>query len=161
MLNLFLLRHGKASKDAASGIDFDRKLNKKGTAQCNQIGYILAEKELVIDQIISSGAARTVETAEIINHYLKSGPISFHDDLYLAPPQKIVQAISSNGKGKNVLYVGHNFGISDVCDYLSGHAMSLSTSQLVHFSFDFDDWQLVSKDTAAFVETIVPDVHSF
>ena len=161
MLNLYLLRHGKARTEADSGEDFDRKLNKKGTAQANQIGLILRQKEARIDQIISSGAARTTETAEIVNHFIQGPSIEYHDDLYLAGIDGILHCLNHEGKGKNLLYVGHNFGISDIVGYLSGENMSLSTCQLVHIRFALDDWKLVSRETGIVQETIVPDVLTF
>ena len=44
MLHLFLLRHGKATKYQDDISDYSRTLNKQGTAQVNQLGYILREK---------------------------------------------------------------------------------------------------------------------
>ncbi len=161
MLNLYLLRHGKASKSAESGKDFDRELNKKGTAQCNRIGFILAGQNLTIDRIICSSAIRTKQTAGIVNHYLKSSDCQYFEDLYLANAQKITRFISMEGQGKNVLFVGHNFGISDVTEYLSGKKTEMATAQLVHIRFAVDDWAKVSAGTGQFVSTIVPDVHSY
>jgi phosphohistidine phosphatase len=161
MLNLYLLRHGKASGDAGSDGDFDRKLNKKGTAQSNQIGFILKQNGIKFDQIIASGALRTVQTAEIIKHFTAGPDIQFFDDLYLARMHKIVECLNSEGKGTDLLYVGHNFGISDICGYLTGDNLSLSTAQLVHIRFNFDVWKMVGQETGEFVETIVPDVYIF
>ncbi|MBK9590458.1 MAG: histidine phosphatase family protein [Crocinitomicaceae bacterium] len=70
MLHLFLLRHGKATKYQDDISDYSRTLNKQGTAQVNQLGYILREKGIKVDHVLASSAARTVETAEIVNHFL-------------------------------------------------------------------------------------------
>ena len=59
MLNLYLLRHGKAANPEGYSEDFDRPLNKKGIVQINQIGYKLNNDGHKIDQIISSSAKRT------------------------------------------------------------------------------------------------------
>ena len=89
MLTLYLLRHGKAVKPGGLTNDFKRKLNKKGTAQANQVGYIFQQEGIDVEQIIASGAQRTQETAEILNYYLWKKPIEFDDSLYLATREKI------------------------------------------------------------------------
>lgn len=161
MLHLFLLRHGKATKYQDDMGDFGRTLNKQGTAQVNQIGYILKEKGIKIDHILVSSAARTTETAEIVNHYLSCKSIQFEKELYLAEHDKIFQMIAKHCKGTALLYVGHNNGISDLAAYLTGMPVLMSTSQLVEIEFPFDNWKMISAATGSMKLNIKPDVHSF
>lgn len=161
MLDLYLLRHGKACKNADSGRDYDRELNKKGTAQCNQIGYILKERHISIDEIIFSSAARTKQTAMIVNHFLGIDTVQQFEELYLAPQELIVEMIAEHANQPSLLYVGHNFGISDIVGYLTDDPMDLATSQLVHIQFELDQWSELSRGTGTFVETIIPDVIAF
>lgn len=161
MLKLFLLRHGKATKFIDDESDFMRPLNKQGTAQVNQIGYILRQNKTMVEQIISSDAQRTAETAEIVNFYLKLKQIEYKNDLYLANYGVIMHQIGLVGKNKNLLYVGHNNGISDLASYLTGKQISMSTSHLVEIHFNLDSWQEITKDSGIFVSEIIPEVHSF
>ena len=161
MLQLLLLRHGKAVKYQDDTTDFNRHLNKEGTAQINQVGYILRERGLKPGQIISSGAVRTTQTAEIANHFLQLPKIEFDDQLYLANKTAILHKINTAAKAKILLYVGHNNGISDLASYLTGKQTDMSTGELVHLQFEFDDWKLVSGHTARLVERLIPDVHTF
>lgn len=161
MLHLFLLRHGKATKYQDDMNDFSRTLNKQGTAQVNQIAYILKEKGIKVDHILVSSAARTTETAEIVNHYLNCKSVQFEKELYLADQNTILQKITKNGKGTYLLYVGHNNGISDLAAYLTGMPVLLSTSQLVEIEFPFDNWKMISAATGSMKLNIKPDVHSF
>lgn len=161
MLNLFLLRHGKATKYQDDTSDFNRTLNKQGTAQVNQIGYILREQGIKVDHILSSSAARTSETTEIVNHFLGCNSIQFEKELYLAEKDYILERITSLNSDKSVLYVGHNNGISDFAAYLTGLPMLMSTSQIVEICFPFDDWQMISGATGTVKLNIRPDVHSF
>lgn len=161
MLKLFLLRHGKATKFIDQESDFMRPLNKQGTAQVNQIGYILRQNKTAINQILSSDAQRTVETAEIVNFYLNLNQIEFKNDLYLANYGIILHQIGLLGKGKNILYVGHNNGISDLASYLIGKQIDMSTSQLIEIHFDLDSWQEITKDSGIFVNETIPEIHSF
>ncbi|MBK9191449.1 MAG: histidine phosphatase family protein [Crocinitomicaceae bacterium] len=159
MLRLFLLRHGKATNNQGDTIDFNRQLNKKGQVQVNQIGYILKEKHFKIEAILSSSAVRTSETAEIVNHYLKLPQIHFDRELYLAECLTILKQINLTKGVKNLLYVGHNNGISELAAYLSGKSFTMSTAELIVLEFDFDSWNMVSTNTGKVIDRIIPDVH--
>jgi len=126
-----------------------------------QIGHILQQKGVKIDQILASGAVRTVETTEIVNHFLHVSVVKFIDEMFLASAESIIECLNADGQGSNLLYVGHNFGISDICGLLTGENLSLSTAQLVHISFNFDDWKIVGRDTGSFEGTVVPNVQTF
>lgn len=158
---LFLLRHGKAVKFTDDSSDFGRHLNKLGTAQVNQIGYILKNEGLNIDYILSSGAVRTTETAEIMNHYLGLSSIDFDDTLYLADRKVIFERVETVSRGKSLLYVGHNNGISDFASYLTGESILMSTSQLVEIHFQVSSWKEISKDMGIIARVIKPDVLAF
>lgn len=161
MLHLFLLRHGKATKYQDDTSDFNRSLNKQGIAQVNQIGYILKTKGIKIDQILSSSAQRTMETAEIMNHFLNCKKIDFDRNLYLADSKSILTRIADYGKEKTLLFVGHNNGISDLAGYLTNQQTIMSTSQLIEVTFGVDSWKLISAGTGSINLNIKPDVHSF
>ena len=161
MLKLFVLRHGKAIKPQENIRDFDRYLNKKGTAQVNQVGYILRETQAEIVQIITSGARRTSETAEIMNYYLQTDNIIYDDELYLTSYTEILRLLAQHATAKSVLLVGHNFGLSHFVNYLTDDQLNLSTSMLVEINFNFDDWNMLSASTGTIEQIIVPQVHSF
>ncbi|MCC7454908.1 MAG: histidine phosphatase family protein [Crocinitomix sp.] len=161
MLNLYVIRHGKAVRPEDAVNDFNRELNKKGTAQTNQVGDLLKRADVKIDLIVTSGAKRTAETAEIINFHLNAKAVYYTDDLYLADRKKIQKIISKHGKGDNVLLVGHNNGLSDFVSYLSGKNLVLSTSMLVHLSFDLKDWSEIDANLAKIELIFEPNVHSF
>ena len=161
MLQLLLLRHGKAVKYQDDTTDFNRQLNKEGTAQVNQIGYILRERNLAIGQILCSGAVRTRQTAEIANHFLGVRDVTMDDELYLANKGLILNKICRLGSANTLLYVGHNNGISDLASYLTGRRMDMTTSELVTIEFELSDWGLVTGQSGRLVGRLVPDVHVF
>ena len=159
MLNLYLLRHGKAANAKTNQSDYDRPLNKKGIVQINQIGYILGQSSKKIEQIISSSAQRTKETSEITNNYLNLPNISYHDDLYLAQHIDIISKISDLATEKSVLYVGHNFGISDLVSYLVGDIYSMTTGMLIEIEFEFDDWKMISSSSGSLKNIQQPRIY--
>lgn len=162
MLNLYLIRHGKAVNFQDDNTDFKRSLNKKGTAQVNQLGYVLSKKGGNNDLlIIASGAFRTRETAEILNHYLKKKSVTFDNEFYLAEKFTILKKLISLANAKNIVFVGHNNGISDLASYLTGKNILLSTSEMAHLRFNVNEWDEISAETGELVEVFKPDVLAF
>jgi phosphohistidine phosphatase len=161
MLKLYLLRHGKATKSTDEKADFERHLNKEGTAQVNQTGYILKSEQLKLDQIIASEAVRTSETAEIINHFIGLPTIKYDKGFYMTTYDEVWERFCLYAKGERVMYVGHNNAISDLASYLTGRNIGMSTGHLIEIQFDTDAWVLVSRGSGKVVREIVPDVHCF
>ena len=154
-MKLYILRHGKAVEPSENIKDFNRSLSEKGINQADKIGQFLRDKK--IGQIISSSAVRTKETCLIINNYIYCSNISYHDDLYLSSSQTILENICLNGKSDNLLFVGHNFGISDFVSDLSNENMTLSTCMLVELNIEIDNWKMLSSGLGAIQKTIKPN----
>jgi phosphohistidine phosphatase len=161
MITLYLLRHGKASKTSITGKDYDRPLNTKGIAQINQIGFILDQEKVRIDHFMSSAATRTAQTADIMHHYLKEPEINFTESMYLASSEEIYKQIVDHGLGQKLLYVGHNFGISDLASFLVGQDITMSTGAMIEISFNFDQWREIGENKGKLVRLIQPSVHIF
>ena len=140
MLKLILLRHGKAANPESGQEDYDRPLNRKGIVQINQIGHHLSTV-CDIEQIISSSAKRTFETSQIVNHYLQLKAVDFNKSLYLANEEQILTEIKSRAKKDQILYVGHNFGISNLASLLGGNSISMTTGMMVSFNFAATNWE--------------------
>jgi phosphohistidine phosphatase len=155
------MRHAKAEKYTSEEDDFNRKLNKKGTAQANQLGFQLAQENFQPEKVLCSGAQRTTETAEILSHYLKFETIFLDDNLFLVDKEVLLQQIQGTKNVKSLLLIGHNFGISQLVSFLIGENILLSTSTFVEISFNLDDWKLVDAFSGSLVRKIIPDVKSF
>jgi len=161
MLKLYVIRHGKAVKTSKSGQDFDRELNTKGNAQINQIGEILRRTGAVSDLILTSSAQRTTETADIINHYIKSSNIVYDENLYLVERDKIESILKNKATGKSIVLVGHNYGLSDFVNYCCNENLLLSTGMLVEIKFNFDNWQEIGRNKGQLINRIQPEVITF
>ena len=159
MHKIFLLRHGKAANPKEGQDDYDRPLNKKGIAQINLVGYELNVPENNIGLIITSSALRTKETTEIANFHLNISKIKFDKNLYLATHDVIFHQVKQMADCKEILYVGHNFGIGDFATYLTGEAISMSTGMVVEISLDIENWSQLEKDCGTITNTFVPKTH--
>lgn len=140
-MKLYLLRHAKTNQQSPTGKDFDRRLLPKGHAQC-----ALMQRHLEVTQevhILCSSAQRTRETLKGID--LSNMDVEFRDDLYLCSRETLLHAIWECQSDKDLMIIGHNFGISDLAEYLLEGYIEMRTCELLVFDFEINTWQEVSK----------------
>lgn len=159
MLKLILLRHGKAATAISGQEDYDRPLNRKGVVQINQLGFYLREEVEPPLEILSSSAKRTRETTEIVNHYLQLPDVSYQKELYLASEAEILSAIKNSASKSTMLYVGHNFGISNLAAQLGSSQLSLTTGMMVCFSFNVSSWDDVNIGQGKLEFVMAPNIY--
>ena len=151
-MKLYLLRHAKTNQQSPTGKDFDRRLLPKGHAQC-----ALMQKHLEGTQevhILCSSAQRTRETLKGID--LSNMDVEFRDDLYLCSRDTLLKAIWECKSNKDLMIIGHNFGISDLAEYLLEDYIELRTCELLVFDFEIDTWQEVSKGLGVLTDRYRP-----
>ncbi|MFZ0546075.1 MAG: histidine phosphatase family protein [Candidatus Promineifilaceae bacterium] len=142
MKTLLLLRHAKSSWANAQLADHDRPLNGRGKGDAPKMGRLLDREELVPDLIISSSAERALTTAELAA--LSAGynaEIQVVRALYLADPEdyiELLQQVSDNNE--RVMAVGHNPGIEELQEQLSGHYQRMSTAALAQIELPINHW---------------------
>lgn len=158
-MKLFVLRHGKAVRASENQYDVDRELSKKGIGQIEKMGQYLQGHD--IGTILSSSAKRTLLTSLGVNKYLRIDDVHYQDDLYLASADIIHASISALNTSKDLLYVGHNFGISQLVTYYTGVPILLSTGMLAIIEFDFDSSGYFSMETGQLIDTIKPKLIDF
>ena len=133
-----LLRHAKTEVFSNTGKDFDRKLAPKGHQQCLELKVLLSKVMGEETNIFSSSARRTRETAQFIFDEQKE--ILFFDELYLSGKNDLMTFISNREEAKEILMIGHNFGISELASYYAGKQILLKTGGFV--SIDFPDFSV-------------------
>jgi phosphohistidine phosphatase len=120
MKRLWLLRHAKSDWDTGAA-DFDRPLKKRGRKSADRLGAWLADRGEPPDRIITSPAARAVET---LNRLCDAAGWSMDEvvedrRLYGADIKDFRAVLSDHGgDAKYVMLVGHNPGLEDWLRYL-------------------------------------------
>ena len=117
MKRLLLLRHAKAVPAAAPLADIARPLAERGERDALRIGDRLREQRLHPALILTSPAARAVQTAQIVASALGAAHerIAVDRRLYLAEPPAIIEAIAAQDAAlETLLVVGHNPGLTDL-----------------------------------------------
>ena len=58
-----------------------------------------------------------------------------------------LEAVASENKNNNLMLVGHNPGISMLCDYLCNYSVDFPTLGIAKISFETEDWMEISAQT--------------
>lgn len=156
---LYLLRHAKAQEHMPDRKDFDRELIEKGISDSRLIGKRLNELGARPDLIISSPAARALQTAIIVatNLGFHADRIVQEKDLYQAESEDYLDLLSRiDDDYQSVMLVGHNPGISDFAYFMcSKFPESLSKGAVAAMEFKEDKWMDLGKMSGKriFIET--------
>jgi phosphohistidine phosphatase len=144
MKTLMLLRHAKSSWKDAGLSDHERPLNKRGKKNAPEMGRLLARERLVPDLVLSSTAVRARETAMAVAKAVRlEGKIAFHESLYLATAGKLLSEAQSRAPDSvsRLLLVGHNPGMEDLVEILSGRREAFPTAALAVFEIEISRWR--------------------
>jgi len=146
---LLILRHAKSSWRDSELADHDRPLNKRGKQDAPRIGNLLRHEDLVPDLIVSSSAKRAHKTAElVIEASGYEGELRLDDELYAADPEGILDALQSLADDyERVMVIGHNPGLEELLELLTGEWQRLPTAALAQVKLRLDSWQDLEEDT--------------
>ncbi len=147
---LYIVRHAKSSWDDPELDDFDRPLNSRGKKDAPFMGKILAEQQVHPDLIVSSPAKRAMKTAKLLAKKLgyPQKAIQKEEKLYEAATLTLVEILKKLADDYDkVMIIGHNPGLTNLANYLSGHYIeNIPTSGVFVIDFDIDSWQNISQD---------------
>jgi phosphohistidine phosphatase len=143
MKTLLLLRHAKSSWDDPGISDHDRPLNTRGLHDAPKVGKLIKKHGLTPDAIIASSAARTQITArQVALHCDYRGGIETAASLYNALPDEYVACLRCQiDEYAAVLVVGHNPGLEDLLEGITGAHHKMPTAALAYLSLDIARWQ--------------------
>ena len=152
MKTLCLLRHAHSDPAASHDIDdHDRVLSVRGLLEAENVGAFMKEQGILPDALFCSSSMRTRETARIALAELYKGGMDsiagrFDRDLYLAPPDIIVDEIrEADDRFSKLIIVGHNPGLEDLAEKLARNGGEVigkfPPSALAVFDCDIDKWR--------------------
>ncbi|NRA12782.1 MAG: histidine phosphatase family protein [Crocinitomicaceae bacterium] len=153
-MKLHILRHAKTEDTSHSEKDVDRRLHAQGIDQAKTLrGFF--ESITSLDEIWCSNAQRTRQTSEIVLQNIHPTP-NYTADLYMASKQNIIQKLWRFDSNKELLIIGHNFGISDLVNYFTDDNIQLNTGEYVCLEFNLDSWTETSMGTAVILDQYRP-----
>jgi phosphohistidine phosphatase len=149
MKTVLIMRHAKSSWDKAFTADHDRPLKKRGKHDSPRMGRLIREQDLVPDLIITSSAKRAVATAEAVA--LACGyehEIEVTREFYHAGVDAYIDWLQSlPDHCHRVLIVGHNPGMEELLEELTGTWQRMPTAALAEVRFPLTFWSGLDEMT--------------
>jgi phosphohistidine phosphatase len=158
MKTLLLLRHAKSSRDDPSLRDFDRPLNDRGQDDAGLLGQYLRDQQPVVDAVITSPAQRALRTTEL---FLQAANISLEpaldERIYEAGLRRLLRVVSEiDPSNATVLLVGHNPGMEELVESLTGQSVRLPTAALAAIDLSIDQWHDARPRSGKLRDLITP-----
>ena len=135
------MRHAKSSWANLGQGDYERPLNARGENDAPRMGRWLSQQNKVPDLIVSSTAKRARQTAELLAENLDGFDrtcLEWADDLYHAAASVYLRKLddlahANNESIERVLFVGHNPGLEELLQKLSGEYHFMPTATIAWF----------------------------
>jgi len=143
MRTILVLRHAKSSWSDPDLSDHDRPLNKRGKQDAPRIGELMRFEELLPDIILTSSAKRAVMTAKlVIESSGYEGDLVVSRDLYAHYPEAYVEQLRTlDTRYQCAMVVGHNTGVEELVDVLTGEWTRMTTAAMAHIQMPIDRWE--------------------
>lgn len=149
MKTLLIVRHGKSSWEYEGISDIDRPLKLRGIKDSYRMAEWMANNGYVPDMIISSPAARALNTATIFARSLRLEGLSLviNDSMYTDDEFEILRLITKTNSNITTLAVfGHNPVLTNLANaFLDNPIDELPTAGVVALTFDTRRWKSISS----------------
>ena len=146
MKTFYLIRHAKSDWDTPTS-DFERPLNNKGKRSALIMAKKLHKLNFRPNIIISSPAKRALQTSLVFANELDYGAtnIVFDNLIYEASLDNLISIINNiSSIHQNVILVGHNPGITELANYLTGNFINaVPTCSVIKVELEVDNWDEV------------------
>jgi phosphohistidine phosphatase len=118
----------------------------------------LEEREIGLDQVISSSAERARQTTQLVLMSAdKQVELKFDERLYEAGMRRLLTLVSRlDNQANSVMLVGHNPGFEELLKTLTGEVHNMPTAALAGIEFDVDDWSQVKARTGRLTLFLTP-----
>ncbi len=150
---LILVRHGKSSWEFDVR-DHDRPLKQKGIDDAHDIGAALKEFAHHPELILSSTAARALQTATILTEYIDYDlkRLQLKRQLYTFDHIEQLQVIKNLDDTINsCMLVSHNHGLTELACLLGSERFdNIPTTGVVMIEFDNSPWAALENGVTTF-----------
>jgi phosphohistidine phosphatase len=149
MKTLLVLRHAKSSWSEPARGDHERPLNARGRRDAPRMGELVREYGLIPDVVFSSDAVRARLTAEAVAEVARyPGEILLDPRLYMASPADILSLLPTvRENAETVMIVGHNPGLEQLVEQLTGARHDLPTASLAQIGLPIHQWRDLTQST--------------
>jgi len=158
MKTLFILRHAKSSWKDPGLSDFERPLNRRGQRAAETLGQHFRKEEIVPDLVLCSPAVRARETIEIILKTAKwRTEVRYDERIYEAGAMRLFEVVSQiENDRKTALLVGHNPGLEELLQLLTGDIEQIPTGGLAEVVLKASKWPAALQKKAVLKTLVKP-----
>lgn len=151
MKSLTLFRHAKTERDSSTGRDFDRQLAERGQRDAARMGDEIRSLGLDFDLLLSSPAARAVETANLAG----LAP-SYDERIYDASAGELLAIVQeAEEEAGRLIMIGHNPGFERLASRLVGSNLEMPTGSLVEIELP-GQWREAAQGEGRVVRFLKP-----
>lgn len=156
MKTLLLARHAKSDWGVPGVADHDRPLNSRGRRDAPEMARRLVADGLRVDRIVSSSAARARSTAD--EYAAAFGLVVVDEPLLYAASARSILAIAAAlpDEADVAMLVGHNPGMTDAVDELTGAYAELPTCAVAECAVDVGSWAELIEDMGRLLRVRTP-----
>lgn len=148
MKRIHIIRHAKSDWSIEGQRDIDRTLNARGLANAPMMASRFASKYGSPDLIICSPAKRTFETCQFFCQSLAYDlkKVFFEEKIYEAPLENLIHVVEAISDSNNeVLFIGHNYGVSQLVHYLCEELIAMPTCAIASIDLEVEHWKEVYR----------------
>jgi phosphohistidine phosphatase len=129
-------------------LDIERPLNGRGRKASQTVGHFLGNTRITPDLVLSSSAIRARQTTDIVLETAKlNTDLCFDERIYDASGHRLLEVVRQIDKSKKtVLLVGHNPGLEEFLELLTGAVEAMPTGTLSKLTLKASDWEDVSNN---------------
>lgn len=142
------MRHAKSSWDSPTLSDFDRPLNERGNHDAPMMAQRLKDYGFNPQLIIHSVAVRTTCTAQALHAKFPNAQMIGKYELYNASWQELERVVQhTDNQYDRLVLIGHNPGVSDFLDRLTGESLHMVTAAQALVDFYLETWSHIGLHT--------------
>jgi phosphohistidine phosphatase len=158
MKTLFLLRHAKSSWKDSTLPDFERPLNERGRRAAPLVGKFMRQQKLQPDLILCSPAERARETIALAGRAAAfKAELRYDERIYAAMVARLRAVVSQiDESASRVLLVGHNPGMEELLESLTGEVRHMPTAALAHITLNIERWADVREQSGDLLRLVKP-----
>lgn len=139
------MRHAKSSWELGYSSDYQRPLNERGISDAPRMAHWLVAQHKIPELIFSSTAVRAAETTRLLIAEFPSfdsEQVIFCEELYHGVPRHYLRRLAGleGTEVRRAMVVGHNPGLEQLVELLSGDPQHLPTATVACLELEIDNW---------------------
>jgi phosphohistidine phosphatase len=154
---IYLLRHAKSSWDDPTLEDHERPLAPRGLKATKRLAGWIEANAVHPGLVLCSSAVRAQETLSRLAAALGSPAVTVEDGLYLASSDALLgRVMAVPGTVLELLVVGHNPGLEDLCSALGSVPTALPTGALATLGGELEQWADLAPGALSLLDIVLP-----